>query len=188
MNANQLLVDEDRKVKAVVKTIVQWVNEDGADSHCLARIFLRDGAVTVIISELRYYSDDLPHPYISSETVAIAEKLYSEFPNEMALAPDKITWILHYGQFSSFEWGVSEAIYEEFLTLNNGEIKEVEMPTSNKLTKEDIDNKLGHLDITDVFDDLNEIGWTKHIGGVIYSEEVLQILAAREAETGSQYL
>jgi hypothetical protein len=177
------------KVKAVIKTILYWVNEEDTDSHCLIRIFLDKGAVTVIISELRCHScHGLPHSYISSGMVAIAKKLYEQFPNKMSMSPDKIIWIKHYGQFSTFDWQPSDELYEKFLTSNNGDIEKIETPTSNRLTEEDIKNKLGHLDIKDVNDDLKEIGWTKHLGKPNRSSEKARIImearkAAREAKT-----
>jgi hypothetical protein len=176
------------KVKAAVKTILHWVNEENTDSHCLVRVFLEKGAVTVIISELRCHSCyNLSHSYISSGMVAIANKLYEKFPNEMSILPDKIIWIKHYGQFSTFDCKPSEELHEKFLTSNNGDIEKNETPTSNRLTEEDIKNKLGHLDIKDVNDDLKEIGWTKHLGKPTRSSEKARIImearkAAREAK------
>jgi hypothetical protein len=176
------------KVNAAVKTILHWVNEENTDSHCLARIFLDNGAVTVIISELRCHScHGLSHSYISSEMVAIAKKLYEQFPKEMFMSPDKIIWIKHYGQFSTFDWQPSEEFYEKFLISNNGDIEKIETPTSNRFTEEDIKNKSGNLDIKDVNDDLKEIGWTKHLSEPTYSSEKARMImearkAAREAK------
>jgi hypothetical protein len=192
MNSNQLLVDKAPKIQAAVKMIVHWVNRQGNKTHCLVRIFKQDSAITVIASEIRSkVPEEYEHRGIGHEIPAIADQLYQEFPHEMAFSADKVVWVEHYGDFSNFsgmENDDTERFHETYLRYEGEKIDEIKENTYKVLTSEQVEERLGHLDIKNVYDDLDEIGWTRHIAGVRYSEKALQILAAREAETGSQYL
>lgn len=187
MNSNQLLVDKAPKVKAAVKAIVHWVNRQGNKTHCLVRIFKQDSGITVIASEIRSkVSEEYEHRRVCHEIPSIADQLYQEFPNEMAFSVDKVIWIEHYGDFSNF-WGMenddTERFHQTYLKYEGGKIDEIKEDPYKIFTSEQVEERLGYLDIKNVYDDLDEIGWTRHIAGVRYiGEGTEEIMKARKAK------
>jgi hypothetical protein len=171
MQVSELPVGKQPKVQAAVKTIVHWVNVRGHNVHCLVRIFKENSGITVIASTIRSnVQEEYRHRGVCWEVAAISDQLYKEFPKEMDLSPDQVIWIVHYGEFSNF-WGMenidSERFHQTHLKYDGGKLEEIEDKFIT-FTEKEQKEKLGHLDIKDVYDDLNEIGWTRHIAGVRY--------------------
>jgi hypothetical protein len=189
MQVSELPVNKQPKVPAVVKSIIYWINKRGHKVHCLVRIFKENHGITVIASEIRSnVQEEYDNRAVCWEVATIADQLYKEFPKEMDLSPDQVIWIVHHGEFSNF-WGMendnTERFHQTYLKYNDEILVEIKDEFKTFTEKEEKEN-LGHLDIKDVYDDLDKIGWTRHFAGVTYSEKALQILAARETEKVSQ--
>jgi hypothetical protein len=161
MQLTQLSTDKSPKLKAVVRKMVIWQNRKNAESHCLARVYVKGESATVIFSE--FYSNafgDRYNPGISSEVGKAASQIFETVLKGISIPFERVTWIKHYGEFAS---GDSLPGDEFHYAPLDSDFQYLGRSTYNKLTDEQFDNVLGHLDIEDIMDVMDEIGWTRHI-------------------------
>jgi hypothetical protein len=146
----------------VIKTIVKWEGKPGRDPHCLARIYVNQqkGTAIALISALR--SNFWNRNGISSNIAMIATLIVKKFGTEINVQPEKIRWLPHYGQFSTFEIDDSYPyVREECLVWTGLNFEEGEQ--LNRVFEENLHEQLQETDddisIEDVFDVIRQLGW-----------------------------
>jgi hypothetical protein len=147
----------------VISAIVQWEGEPGTDPHCVVRVYVKDGRAIGLISEVR--GNMRNHDGINFKEASLANIVVASLGDEIGVAPSRITWFCHYGNFSHFEWRESRDWPDEFT-------KENLVWQGDKYTKEggevsligsDFFDALGvewaGLEIESPIDVLQKLGW-----------------------------
>lgn len=83
-----------------VSAIVTYRHRNGA-AHCLGRLFMPEFGPVGMLSDIRCT------PYgckLGRDADVAATAFVRLIPPGLGVAPEQITWIAHYGTFSSWEW------------------------------------------------------------------------------------
>jgi hypothetical protein len=141
-----------------ITEIVYWVNDKGAKSHCLARLYQDRSELIVILSEIKSnVADDRHNPGISSGFAHAANALYKKYPDKFSNSPESILWVSHYGSFSNYEiYDFLDEFNRESLCFNEKGGFHV-CGDEQSLDGEEFEEKLGHIKIEDVRNVLKKI-------------------------------
>ncbi len=143
-----------------IDTIVHWSHERGGEAHCLARVRLASNAASaiVLLSEIR--SNDRVRD-IGADFNGVANALFHCLQSDLeGVPPDHLTWIAHYGKFSSYD-AVGP---DQFIRVNfhwNGQQFE-KIQASEQIVWQDVASEFGSIELGPIYQTLREIGWTKH--------------------------
>jgi hypothetical protein len=180
MNIDQPMASpQASKTNPAIANITFYRIPGEEESHCLVRIFLESGKITVIASEIRSNRRD-DNPSISEGMIYVINQVYESLRKHWSIPLDKIVWLEHYGDFSSPDAVGPDAFYQDFVEVVDDKLKIVECLG---YSEKEIEEKLRNLNLEDVYDVLDSIKWTKHLPGVRYSSDRARelFMAARAA-------
>jgi hypothetical protein len=169
MNNTSQFIDSGQasKINPIVATIVFYTVPGEKESHCLVRIFPEAGKMTVIASEIRSNHKERS-PCISEGMIYVINQVYESIQNNWNILLDKVVWLEHYGDFSSPDTVGPDAFYQAFVEVLDDELTITKCP---RYSEKEIEEKLGILNLEDVYVVLDGIGWTRHLPQVRYSND-----------------
>lgn len=153
-----LSIQQNGEVK-VIKTILHWQHRRGGEGHCLARVYVHSdsGQIGVLLSEIR--SNDRVFG-IAADFTGVVNALLDCLKEEMNTPLEQITWIAHYGRFSSYDAIGEDRLLEGTFAWDRQ--KAVTDQTQQWIALKEALNKLGISELEPIYPVLREIGWTKH--------------------------
>ncbi|HEX6341193.1 hypothetical protein [Umezawaea sp.] len=137
------------------QAVVHWRHEFGP-AHCLARVQLSARPVA-IVSEIRSSPDELG---IGSEFPVVAGAVLAALPPDVEVAPEDVTWLAHYGEFSSYDAYAAPEDLDRVDLRWDGARYHGDLEDHHILEGDDAARLLAGVEFAPVPDVLGDLGWT----------------------------